>query len=137
MDDFIKIAHSLGLPGVALLMGFYLLTKIGAAVYDGFSWLGPNFLNPIRDGLVGNISVLTMFVTEMRAMIPVLKSGHEKSLESAGKVVSLAETSANDSAKTRQMQIALARVLANKCDVDRCPLLKNVSDSDTQEKKKS
>lgn len=130
MDDFLRIARELGLPGVALVMGFYLAIKIGAAVYDGCAWLGPNFLNPIRDALISNISVLTQFIAEIRATLPIIKSGHDKTMDTLENAIGILKESRGDSAKVKLIQITMAKIMANKCDADKCPLMKATRDSD-------
>ncbi len=130
MDDFLKIARELGLPGVALIGGLYLLKIITEKMCDGIAWLGPNFFVPIRDGLISNISVLTAVISEIRIAVPVLTLGQEKVMMSAERVEDRISEIARDQRKIKDMEIALSRVMARKCPVDECPLIRSTADSD-------
>lgn len=132
MDDLIRIAKELGLPGVALTMAFYLSLQLGKALREGIAWSGPAFLLPIRDGLLGNINVLTNFIMEMRATLPLVKEGHEKTLEAIDSHQAVVKEMEKDNAKTRATMRAVVAVMSGRCPVtDSCPFkATNIMDSD-------
>lgn len=123
MDDAIKIARELGLPGLALVGAFYLCHKIGAAAYEGLAWFGPQFLIPIRDALVANISILTVMIVEVRTLLPKLTDSHEKSEAAVGRLEMLTTEMAKDGAKTRATSRAAVQAMSAKCPerADKCP----------------
>lgn len=132
MDDLIRIARELGLPGVALAMGFYLCLQLGRAMREGIAWSGPAFLIPIRDGLLGNINVLTNFIMEMRQTLPLIKEGHEKTMEAIDRQQEVAKDMEKDQAKTRATMRAVVTVMSGRCPVtEDCPFkAKSIIDSD-------
>ena len=130
MDDIIKIAKELGIPGVLLLMVAWFTPKIGMAIYEGISWFGVQFLIPIRDGIIGNISILTAFITEMRTAFPLLTQSQKTMAESMEKSEERHEKTQHDAERTKQMLRAVAMVLSRKCPEKHCPLIKVAADSD-------
>ena len=133
MDDFLRIAKELGLPGLALFMGFWLCIKVGAACYEGLAWCGPNFLVPVRDGLIGNINILTQFILEIRATLPMVLQSNLDVKEAVARQDLMTAEQAKELAKTRATARAVVQVMSQRCPetAEDCPFKqKDVLDSD-------
>jgi hypothetical protein len=127
----IEIIKSVGSFGVILLLMYIWLPKIGTAAQDACIWFGQQFLIPIRDALIGNINILTGFIMEMRALVPILKATSEQTMDMIERRNEKDNEIAMDNAKMRAHQRASMQVLSGQCPetATRCPFRQNGQDT--------
>lgn len=132
IKDFLDILHGIGIPGILLLMAYLWLPKVGEVIKEVF-------LIPLRDALIGNISILTTFITDMKETIPELRQGQVMATAAMIRQERKDEDTSADNARTRATIRAVAIVMSNKCPdaAQLCPWKqKDVLGSDLFDKEK-
>lgn len=118
VDTVIKLVSNIGMPAFVIVVLLYFCLRIGANIRDAMVWMGPNVMLPIKDAFVGNVAILSQFVTKSDQLLPEVVNGLEKIYEKQLDMTT-------DSAATRDVVREMARVMSGHCSAETCPILKS------------